>query len=222
MTIRKPLLTIGAVLLVLAAGAQGATIITFDDVALGTDVVATNPYLGMGARFSWLSGNVGVDFVSNYAAMPWVIVPAPPAGPSWNTQFLTQNYATVGVQDVLVLTFVNPSNPAQLMLTLGSSIYVDIADTEKFKTVRTLGAGGNVIETLTLDGITPGPGQILGQNSITLHFTQGEVQSIQFIDAAGNGLDIDNIIFQEIPEPGTWLATASGLLGLVLLLRRRK
>jgi hypothetical protein len=193
-----------AIALIFAVVPAHSTVITFDTVTAGTSPL-TNELASFGLLFSIVNGTdevrTGVAGVSgNFLAINTV-----PAA--------TMPYA------VLTVTFVDPLDSALAGLVAGSGVSVNVYDSEQNVTVNSFDINGVQLESLVLTaadftGMTASPS-----------FSTGDIHSLQFIDAGGDGFFMDNLTYGEItaiPEPATLGLIGSGLLALGLWRRKRR
>ncbi|MBK5294448.1 MAG: PEP-CTERM sorting domain-containing protein [Acidobacteriia bacterium] len=112
------------------------------------------------------------------------------------------------------------AGPPVLTATFGVGVYsdnlsIDVWDTNQDVNVLIYN-GATLLQTVIFSGATTG----------TATFTPGfTVTSLSVVDistnAKGDGFNVDNLVFEAVPEPGTYLMMGAGL-GLLGLLRRRR
>lgn len=203
--LRRTLVVVSILALMSVPAAAG--VITFNELGLGVGDILTTQLGSLGVIFSTSLGTTAIGDSTDY----------PPPGAST----ITGQYVILGSTDVLVtpailsVFFVDPSNPVVPRIVDGSTIFIDLWDTESNVTVHAYDDGGSLLGTVTLN--------TLFANAMG-GFT-GDVHRLDFVDDGADGFVLDNLVFGDItpvPEPGTLALMGLGLLAVAFGLRRKR
>jgi hypothetical protein len=93
---------------------------------------------------------------------------------------------------------------------------------DTYNTLQLLDAGNNILDTITGSQIQAGAnGQTTSLVTLNLTGPQSQVAKLWLNSSGTNAFEIDNIAFQAVPEPATWMMLILGMLGVGFAMRRR-
>jgi hypothetical protein len=200
------------VCLLLGAGPVGASVITFSEPGLLVGATLSTQLAPFGVIFSVTGGTalVGGPFV-------------PPAGSTISGQYLMVNTchylasSCSGSPAVLSIFFVSPSDPNHKGYVDGSTIFLDLWDTNANPSPRV------IVHAYDVFGTHLGTLNLLPEFANGLGGLTGNVHRLEIVDHGADGHVIDNLRYGPItpvPEPVSIMLTGLGLAGLGLYRRR--
>lgn len=200
------------VCLLLAAGSAGASVITFSEPGLLVGTPLSTQLAPLGVLFSVSGGTalIGGPFI-------------PPSGSTVSGQYLMVNTchylasSCSGSPAVLSIFFVSPSDPKHHGFVDGSTIFLDLWDTNPNPSPRV------IVHAYDVNGALLGSLHLLPEFANNLGGLTGPVHRLDIIDNGADGHVIDNLRYGPItpvPEPVSALLTGLGLASLGLWGRR--
>ncbi len=200
------------VCLLLGAGCAGASVITFGEPGLLLGDPLSTQLAPFGVLFSVSGGTalIGGPFL-------------PPAGSTVSGQYLMVNTchylasSCSGSPAVLSIFFVSPSDPNHRGFVDGSTIFLDLWDTNANPSPRV------IVHAYDVLGTHLGTLQLLPEFANSLGGLTGPVHRLEIVDHGADGHVIDNLRYGPItpvPEPFSAVLTGLGLAGLGLYRRR--
>ncbi len=116
------------------------------------------------------------------------------------------------------------SEPGTIDLGLSGLAWISFlwGSVDTYNTLQLLDAGNNILDTITGSQIQAGAnGQTTSLVTLNLTGDQSQVAKLWLTSNGTNAFEIDNIAFQAVPEPATWMMLILGMLGVGFAMRRR-